>query len=256
MSQRWKPGRLEEHDLHALLDGEIGNAEKVALLERLQHDDYQRNELCELRNLKEMVKTAYDDLPLPPSLQAGDDATDHSRTGYGLSWLWTTAASVLAVLAVIVGTGLERGTRPEAARMVLLDPDGKGARPALPGDEEMRIVFHVSGDDPEKSDEILHEVEEMLTTYGAQGRKLRIEIVAHGRGLAMLRQGLSTQKEKIAELSRRFPNLTFVACMNTVERLSVEEGVIVNLLPEAIPIHSGVAHVVKRQQQGWIYIQV
>ncbi len=255
MNSHWKHRHLDEHDLHALLDGEIGKNEKIALIDQLQRDNFRRNELCELRNLKEMVKTAYDDLPIPASLQT-DDSPERPQRSLGLSWLWASVASLVAIVSVLLATSLGEKQNNDPARMVLLDPDGKGARPAQPGDEEMRIVFHVSGDDPEKSEEILREVEGMLTTYGAEGKKLRIEIVAHGKGLALLREGLSTQKKKIAELSQRFPNLTFVACMNTVKRLKVEEGVVVNLIPEAIPIYSGVAHVVKRQQQGWIYIQV
>ena len=248
------PGRridpMQDQELHALVDGEMSAAEKVALIDRLQRDHYRRTALCELRNLKEMVRTAYEDVPVPASRPAPDDEPEQGR-----GWLAAVAAVVIASVATLFAAGPEL-LPGSSERFVLLDPDGKGARPAQAGDEEMRIVFHVSGDDPEKSDEILREVEDMLATYGEKGRKLRIEIVAHGKGLAMLRQELSTQKEKIAELSRRFPNLTFVACMNTVKRLRVEEGVIVHLLPEVIPIYSGVAHVVKRQQEGWIYIQV
>ncbi len=244
-------GVMDDHDLHALLDGELSAADKLALIDRLQHDDYRRNELCELRNLKEMVKTAYDDIALPEAME--DEQVEHTS-----SWtrLRVAAASIAASLALVLAAVFTGQIAGEPSRLVLLDPEGKGARPALPGDEEMRIVFHVSGNDPDSSDDILREVESMLTSYGEQGKKLRIEIVAHGKGLAMLREKLSTQKQKIAELSQHFPNLTFVACMNTVKRLRVEQGVIVNLIPEAIPTRSGVAHVVKRQQEGWIYIQV
>ncbi len=242
---------MDNHDLHALLDNELSPADKLALIDRLQHDDYRRNELCELRNLKEMVKTAYDDIALP---ETKENALTNSTGGW--TRLRVAAASIAASLILVFTAVFTGQLGSEPSRLVLLDPEGKGARPALPGDKEMRIVFHVSGHDPDSSEEILREVESMLTSYGAQGKKLRIEIVAHGKGLAMLREKLSTQKQKIAELSKHFPNLTFVACMNTVKRLRVEQGVIVNLIPEAIPIHSGVAHVVKRQQEGWIYIQV
>lgn len=245
-------GVIDNQDLHALLDNELSPGDKLALIEQLQYDNVRRTELCELRNLKEMVRTAYDDLALPETMER--KVADDNRSAW--TRLRVGAASIAAIFALVFAALFTSQLAPEPSRLVLLDPEGKGTRAALPGDEEMRIVFHVSGNDPDSNEDILREVETMLTDYEEQGKKLRIEIVAHGKGLAMLREKLSSQKQKIAELSQRFPNLTFVACMNTVKRLRVEQGVIVNLLPEAIPIRSGVAYVVKRQQEGWIYIQV
>jgi intracellular sulfur oxidation DsrE/DsrF family protein len=48
----------------------------------------------------------------------------------------------------------------------------------------------------------------------------------------------------------------FVACQNTIDRLKREQGVIAQLLPEAVVIDSAVAQIMRRQQQGWAYIQV
>jgi len=57
-------------------------------------------------------------------------------------------------------------------------------------------------------------------------------------------------------LSTRYERLTFAACQNTIDRLRQDQGISVQLLPEAVIIDSGVAEVIKRQQQGWAYIQV
>ncbi len=57
-------------------------------------------------------------------------------------------------------------------------------------------------------------------------------------------------------LASNYDNLAFVACQNTINRLRVEKGLEVTLVPEAEVIDSGVSHVVKRQMEGWSYIRV
>jgi intracellular sulfur oxidation DsrE/DsrF family protein len=96
----------------------------------------------------------------------------------------------------------------------------------------------------------------MLAAYQSDGRPLRVEIVGHSEGLGLLRDRLSQHKERIHRLSREYSNLTFVACQNTIDRLRVEQGIEVKLIPDAEVIDSGVSHVVKRQKQGWSYIRV
>jgi len=67
---------------------------------------------------------------------------------------------------------------------------------------------------------------------------------------------MSMFKDRIHEMSQRYANLTFVACKNTIDRVEVQHGVDVKIVPDAEIINSGVDYVVKRQQEGWIYIRV
>lgn len=116
-------------------------------------------------------------------------------------------------------------------------------------------MVHVTGDDMNRASDLLDEVEGLLAAYKEEGRPLRVEVVSHGKGLALLREGLSTQKDRIRKLSREYPNLTFVACMNTIERLRVEKGIEVKLVPEADVTRAGIARVLKRRREGWTYIK-
>ena len=43
---------------------------------------------------------------------------------------------------------------------------------------------------------------------------------------------------------------------NTIDRLKREHGITARLLPDVIVIDSGVAQIMRRQQQGWAYIRV
>jgi len=110
--------------------------------------------------------------------------------------------------------------------------------------------------DPMVAGELLDEVETMLHAYQADDRPLRVEVVSHADGLELLRQSLTVHESRIHELAEAYDNLTFVACKNTIDRLRVNHGIEVQLVPDAEVTDSGVSHVVKRQQQGWSYIRV
>ncbi len=243
-NQHWD---LSSETLNALVDNEYPAAEKAELMQMLLDDEAASAELCRLQRVKEMVKTAYEQPPVPQPKQGRETSSKRNRVVAAVSML------LVGVMAFFL-PGLFN--QPATERFVLLDPDGRGAHPAVAEDQEVRIVFHVASTTRARGEDLLGEIQALLEDYRSRGEKLRVEVVANGEGLDLLREKLSTQKQKLSELAQQYPNLTFVACLNTVKRLRVEQGVIVKLVPEAETTASGVAYVVKRQQEGWIYIQV
>lgn len=230
-------------ELHALVDGELPPAQQAALLDALRQDPELAREACELRQLKAMVQAAYP-LEEPPKPAAP------ARAGRGF------AAAAIALALIIGGTaGWQLRPAAQQDRLVVLDHQGRGQAPATAESDETRIVVHVTGDDMRNAGDLLDEIEGLLTAYQQEGKPLRVEVVSHGKGLALLREGLSTQKDRIRDLSREFSNLTFVACLNTMERLRVEKGIEVQLVPEAEVTRAGIARVVKRRREGWTYIK-
>ena len=240
----------DEFELNAYLDGELSDDEQAELLEIMRTDAEFARQVCALGRLKAQVHLAYAHPPQP--------ARRTKRRGRGQ---WSVAAAGLALVAVGLVSGwlLRAGAAPgsaEAERFVVLDPAGHGQAPAVAEDGEMRIVFHLTDASQTVAGELLDEVEGLLIAYQADQRPLRVEVVSHSDGLGLLRQRLSQHRQRIHELATRFSNLTFVACQNTIDRLRVEQGIEVRLLPDAEVIDSGVNHVVKRQNQGWSYIRV
>ena len=234
---------LTPQELHALVDGELPPDQQAAALEALRQDPKLAREVCELRQLKAQVQAAY---PLPQKPRA-ERPSHVSR--------WAVAASVLLAMLVSGISGWQLNQAATAERLVVLDSDGRGQAPAVANNEETRIVVHVTSADMAAAKDILDEVEGLLVAYEQDGRPLRVEVVSNGKGLALLREGLSAHKARIRTLSHRFENLTFVACLNTIERLRVEKGIEVRLVPEAEVTRSGVARVVKRRREGWAYIK-
>ncbi len=233
-------------ELHAYIDGELSADQQAEILDTMQQDPDLAHQVCEINNLKQQLKLAYAN---PPGLPV--DAGTNGGFQYG-----SLVAGLLLLMVGLFSGWLLHEQLPNDSRLVLLDPDGRGVSPAVAANRETRIVFHLTQPDQEVIGELLDEIEAMLSSYREQRRPLRVEIVSHGEGLGLVRERLSRHKKRIAQLARRYRNLTFVACQNTVRRLRVEQGIEVKLIPEAKPTPSGVTHVVKRQKEGWTYIRV
>ena len=242
---------LSDETLNSLVDNEFPVYERAKLLAYLQTDEVSKDKACQVSYLKDMVKTAYSDIPEP--------VVHKTRNQFSVRSWYSLAASILLGILFIGGAffGLQYESKtPQAQRMVILDPEGRGQVLSQNETDELRVVFHVSNSTRLNADELLDDIEGLLQQSIREKQKVRVEVVAHAEGLDLLRERLSIEKERIASMSLQYPELTFVACLNTVERLRTEKGIIVKLIPDAVSTQSGVAHVVKRQQQGWLYIQV
>jgi hypothetical protein len=245
MTEPRKP--ISEDMLQAWVDGEFSTEDSADLLVELQGDRELMKRACDMRMLKDAVRLAYQDPPEPP---AGlYRSVRDSRVWRGLA-----AGAVLVVLGVIMGWNLR--TPESTQRFVILDPTGSGRAPVTTEFSALRIVFHLTNPDMVVGGELLNDIEAMLHEHQRSGRDLRVEVVAHGDGLGLLRERLTRHRDRIENLAQEYPNLTFVACQNTIDRLRVEQGVEVVLLPDARLAESGVDHVIQRQRDGWVYIRV
>lgn len=240
---------LTDNELHALVDGELPAERQSQLMAVIAADPALARRVCELRHLKAQVHLAY-------ALPATDNSSAEKPRRRISRWPALAAGLLIAVVSGLSGWLLHPDDAVDNNRLVLLDQGGRGQAPAVAGSDETRIVVHVTNPSMAVAADLLNEVESLLVAYEEQGRPLRLEVISNGPGLALLREGLSTEKERIHQLAEDHPNLTFVACLNTINRLRVEKGVEVNLVPDAEVTRSGVSRVVKRQKEGWTYIKV
>ena len=238
-----------------MVDNEFPASERAEILAHLQYDEEGKQRVCEISHLKDRVKTAYSDIPQPLAESVKSRTTNFS--------LYRMAASLFFAL-IVIGLGFvgfnnslnSESQGPTTQRIIMLDPDGRGQKLSQNNSDELKIVFHVSNTTRLNADELLDDIESLLEQSIQNNQQIRVEVVAHAAGLDLLRDRLSTEKPRITAMSKQYPELTFVACLNTVDRIKREKGIDVKLISEAVSTRSGVAHVVMRQQQGWLYIQV
>jgi hypothetical protein len=130
------------------------------------------------------------------------------------------------------------------------------AQSEIPGNAQTRVLIHLARDDTALLSQALDEIEGVLKHYRQIRLNAHVEVVVNGKGLELVRTDTSLFAGRIQRLQREYDNLTFAACQNTIDRLAREQGIVVRLLPGVITIDSGMAEIMRRQSQGWAYLQV
>lgn len=111
-----------------------------------------------------------------------------------------------------------------------------------------RVVFEVSGGDPEQWQAVLANVENLQKAFGPKNTE--IEVVAHGKGIGLLRTSNSRMADRLAQLTDS--GVVLAACSNTMRRMKISKQ---DLFPFVTVVDSGVAEIVRKQEAGWAYLK-
>ena len=230
----------------AFVDGQLDAAEWGSITQRMERDAALREDVCELRTLKDMVRHAY---AVPPVPREG------ARRVAGPGWNTLAAASIAFAIIGWFGNAWWAGAPA-------LDPASayalRGDWHALRGDwrslEANRVLVHVSSGGREALATALDEVEDLLRASRTGRRNIEVEVIANSAGLDLFRADGSPHAQRVAALRREYSNLSLVACGQTLERRR-ESGQPVELLTGTTVAPSALEQIVKRLQGGWVYVR-
>lgn len=240
--------KVSEEMQNAFVDGQLDTAEWGSITERLERDAALREQVCELRTLKDMVRRAYAAPPIPRA---------RPRRAAGPGWKTLAAASVAFAALGWFGNAWWAGAPAlDPASAYALRGDWHALRSNWRSLEGNRVLVHVSSGGREALTTALDEVEDLLRAARAARRSIEVEIVANSSGLELLRADASVQShaQRIGSLRRAYSNLKLVACGQTLERWR-ESGRSVDLLPGTVVAPSALEQVVKRLRDGWVYVR-
>ncbi len=276
--------------LNAFLDNQLTLEEKERAYLRISQDEVLNRRVCELRKIQDAVRLSYQNPPPPSARPAPADR--HGRLGLSLAASIALAAGV-ALGWVLHDPASQQAVTPVSAPAVVTQPvptnrivaratvmPAPAAMPAVPADEAtlsvaeennilavpyramptsgdaVKVLIHVNSAVAARNPEALDEIENLVRHYRDQRQNARVEVVMNGDGLGLVRTDVTRFAERIRRMQEEYDNLTFAACQNTIVRLKREHGITAKLLPGVTVIDSGVAQIMRRQQQGWAYIQV
>ncbi|ODV13721.1 MAG: hypothetical protein ABT22_02680 [Thiobacillus sp. SCN 64-317] len=237
---------VSDERLHAFIDGELDVAESETLIARMQQDPVLAQRVCALRNLRSMVRLAYAEPPV-----VGARPSVHRRR-----WMQRCAFGCLVLLVGLSGGWALRSVAWQASvTQPAVVPDGYRTVSLAREADPDRIILHIDSAAPEKMRAALDRADQLLDAADRQGRTMQLEVIANSHGLELLRAGQSPYAERIARMSRRHANLQWVACGQTIARIT-GEGQKVELLPAARTAPSAIGEIITRLQQGWTYVQI
>ncbi len=234
-----KDQKFSEEFINAFVDDELTPDEKAQAYARLGDDETLNRQVCELRKVRDLVALAYRNVPAPA---CGSSAIVAGRK---------CSTAIAAGLALVVG-GLGGWFLNQASHA----PDNTVVAQAPAAEDPAKVLFHVSEGNPEHLKTVLDEVENLMKYYRQTQQKARVEVITNGGGLSLVMDGISPYAERIQHMQKEYSGLTFIACQNTIDRVQQELGLTAKLLPGVVVIDSGVAQIMRRQSQGWAYLQV
>lgn len=233
--------------LNAYLDDELQGHERKQLMETLQHDEELSTRLCKLKNISNMVQIAYHD-KLPPQ-------PEHKHR-QSLPFK-AVAAIVLLVIGAVAGwMGSYKYNGSKDLLAMAKQFEWNNPPQSYSQDDTWKVLLHVTSDDPYKLKILLDETERVLEEYANMQQKVAIEILANGKGLNLLRDDESIYGQRIQALQSKYKNLVFMACGKAIERLRIEKGINVKLLPDTRIAPSALSEVMYKKRQGWTYIKL
>jgi uncharacterized protein len=225
---------ISDELLNSFIDGQITDEERQEILQLLEQDKALAAQVCELQRIKQSVKLAYKKIP-PSHLPA---------TVIQTSKLLPRIAAAITIfcLGILIGiAGLKQQI--------------KAPETIAASDTTTRVLVHLTSSDSESGLNTLTNLEQMLLEYRNNGQNVKVEVVANGHGIDLLRQGTTPFASLIARLTEEYKNLSFAACKNTIDQIQITSEDEIELIPQAKLIDSGIVEVIERQKQGWTYIR-
>ena len=118
-----------------------------------------------------------------------------------------------------------------------------------------RLALQISDDDPVKMRAVLDVAANVSRYYSGRGEDVEIVVVAFNVGLDMLLDDRSPVRERMTNFVKSMPNVSFIACGNTLDTLASKEGKRPPLMPGVSVAESGVAVLMDLSEKNWTIVR-
>jgi len=249
---------FSEERLNAFIDGELDTAEKDEIFEALGEDSALSQQVCELRQLSELVRHAYEK---PPESEKYDKPEPRRMSMWGRA----ASATLLVGLGAMLGWAGHQPTSEQAdpgIQAVYWDKDHAFQNTDLNKVTNQqglkRVIVHLNTSSIARFEQALDTAEKLLETYADSELGAEVELVTNASAVKMLRTDYSPYADRVRALQDRYLNLTFLACKDALDHVrELEElDTEVTLLPDVDVTPSALEHILNRLSEGWVYINV
>jgi intracellular sulfur oxidation DsrE/DsrF family protein len=121
--------------------------------------------------------------------------------------------------------------------------------------EKHRLALQISDNDPAKMNAVLNVAANVSKYYSDKGDEAEIQIVAFNAGLHMLRDDTSPVKPRLKAFKEGMPNVSFMACENTLAAMTKTEGKEPPLVNNATRVPAGVVTLIELGEKGWTIVR-
>ena len=238
---------INEEKLNLFIDGQLDIDEMDEIRKVLLDDKDLREQVCQLKAVKELVGYAYTEVP-----DCSHEGDDGSRTNPLIST--AIAASITLVVGVVLGwftyeyspaakeLATAENTFQYVANRATVDPGHR------------RIVLHIDSADLQVVTAALNEADHLLATYRQANIPMKLDVITNKTGINMLRPGVSPYVQRIQAMIDD-GSVSFYACERSIEKAKKREGVEIVVLPGVTTDETVRKLIPERLEKGWVYIK-
>jgi len=117
------------------------------------------------------------------------------------------------------------------------------------------LALQVSDNNPGTMNKVLNNALNITKNYQAEGQEIEIRIVAYNAGLHLLREDTSPVFERLKSFNESMPNVTFLACGNTIKGMTKNEGTPPPIVDYAEVVPGGIRELIDLAEAGWVIIR-
>ena len=117
------------------------------------------------------------------------------------------------------------------------------------------LVLQISDNNPATMTKILNVAANITRHYEGLGEEVEVRIVAFNAGLHILRTDTSPVIERIKSFGQSMPNVSFVACGNTIKGMTKKEGTPPPLVEFAEVVPGGVGEIMRLVEADWVAVR-
>jgi uncharacterized protein len=122
-------------------------------------------------------------------------------------------------------------------------------------DEHHRLALYISDNSPEKMTSVLNVAANVSRHYSGIGEEVEIKIIAYNAGTHMLRSDTSPVTKRLKSFGQSMPNVSFLACGNTLTSMNRSEGKVPPLMPDVEVVPAGVVTLIELKEAGWTLVK-
>jgi len=242
--------KYSDEIINAYVDGELGGVEKQGFRLDMERDQALAERVDALCCLKKSLQASYQQLPL---LSRQTDEPNIGRT-------WAQSMAALLLLFVGVSAGWLGHGNYSHEKISLASTKNAAAFQGVQltpvnFTQTNKIILHIASDNGDRLAKTLEKVEMIIAQYKDTGIPYQVEVIANAGGINLLRDDVSPYKKRIGNILHDYKNISFIACSNALDRLRLQ-GIDPKLIKHTKTGVTAVEQIIKRLQQGWVYMKV
>ncbi len=238
---------ISEDKLNLFIDEQLDTDEMNEIHEALLDNKDLREQVCQLKAVRELVGYAYSEVP--PSRH---ESPDKKSSGSFMSR--AAAASVTLVVGVLLGWSTYEYS-PSSVDAISAENTFQFVANRVTVDHSQRkIILHIDSSDLQVVNAALNEADNLLATYRKANTPIKLDIITNKAGINVLRPGVSPYLARMQKLLDD-NDVSVYACQRSIDKAHKKEGVDIVLMKGVTTDRSARELIPERLKKGWVYIK-